>query len=205
MKPGLELPAVIVAGLATSCGKTLLCAQLIGLLADCAAIKVTLTDHQTTITDRPDAIREPGKDTDRMYTAGARPVVWVRATQADLKSAMWAALGRIPPTTRALVVEGTSVIDCLRASLVLFAAPLHVPDDAQIKPYRLEALTRADLVVANTGKVGYPLQPTIGELCARHAVRAPCVEVDFADRDSLVARLAPRFAAAGLPFAATTR
>ena len=100
---------ITISGSSSGVGKTVLARLLIAGLPGFAAIKVTNTGNDvfTSVTDNPDTINEPGKDTALMKEAGAHPVVWVRCGQRDMGDCLTYAFNLVG-TPRGVIVEGNS-------------------------------------------------------------------------------------------------
>jgi hypothetical protein len=138
---------ITISGSTSGIGKTTLATLLIAGLPGFAAIKVTNTgsDVYTSVTDDPDTINEPGKDTALMRAAGAHPVVWVRCGQRDMGDCLTYAFNLIG-TPRGVVVEGNSPARMLKPDLAFFVTGT---DLSGMKPGARDVMERADVVVVN--------------------------------------------------------
>lgn len=74
------------------------------------------------IISKPSIIGQIGKDTQRMKAAGAKKVLWLKAKPSGLKKGLKTALGMFK-NTKALVIEGTSVLKHLKPDFKVFIRP----------------------------------------------------------------------------------
>ena len=140
------MKVITVSGAHKGVGKTLLTELLLRNLTGFAAIKITMTDLQTSVTDDEEEVMIPGKDTFRMKRSGAEKVVWVKATEESLQEAMEHALGMVGKP-KGLLIEGNSILWYLNPEIAFF-----VIDDSTIdsmKQSRVSALKKADACVIN--------------------------------------------------------
>ncbi len=91
----LPCPTIVVSGLRSGIGKTLLAERLVRVARPAAAIKVTIHTGPPAVIDDPAVLAVPGKDTDRLYRSGARPVLWIRSSEHDLEQSLRDALSRV--------------------------------------------------------------------------------------------------------------
>lgn len=145
---------ITISGSSSGVGKTVLARLLIAGLPGFAAIKVTNTgsDVFTAVTDNPDTINEPGKDTALMKAAGAHPVVWVRCGQRDMGDCLTYAFNLVG-TPKGVIIEGNSPARMLKPDAAFFVAG---PDLKDMKPGALEVLKKADVVVVNVEEPAVP-------------------------------------------------
>jgi Ni2+-binding GTPase involved in maturation of urease and hydrogenase len=148
-----EMKVVTVSGAHKGVGKTALTELLLQRLPGFAAIKITINDLYTSVSDEEKEIMVDGKDTFRMKKSGAHKVVWVKTTEHSLPGAMEEALSMIG-TPRGLLIEGNSILNHITPTVAFF-----VIDDAtgQMKPSRINALKKADLCIINQ-KNGAPVK-----------------------------------------------
>jgi len=136
---------ITVSGSKSGVGKTTLAVLLLSRLPGYAAIKVTATDFFVSVTDDPEKVDVPGKDTALMKQAGAGPVVWVQSPPEDLSEALSYALN-LAGDVKGVVVEGNSPLRLIKPDAAFFVTGA---DLADAKPGALEILARADIVVVN--------------------------------------------------------
>jgi len=158
MKP----PLVVIGGVHKGAGKTTLACHLLTRFTGWGALKVTTT-HEGTICPvdaacttcgevrgpfevvaDPQVLGMPGTDTWKLARAGARRVVWLRATAAHLAAGLEEALAGFSDLP-GVVVEGTNAARYLDAIYLLAARP----PVRKIKPSARETAARADLPVLN--------------------------------------------------------
>ena len=136
---------ITISGSHSGVGKTTLAALIISRLPGFAAVKVSPSDLFTSVTDEPNVISEPGKDTALMRDAGADPVVWVRSTPEELPESLSQAL-TLCGNARGAVVEGNGPARLIKPDLAFFVVGLSLED---AKPGALDVLAKADVVVVN--------------------------------------------------------
>jgi molybdopterin-guanine dinucleotide biosynthesis protein len=158
----MQPPIVVVGGVHKGAGKTTVACHLLGQLAGWGALKVTTT-HEGTICPvdaacttcgevkgpfevvvDPGILWTPGTDTWKLARAGARRVVWLRATAVGLEAGLVGALARLDDLP-GVVVEGTNAARYLDGIYVLAARP----PVRKIKPSARDTAALADLTVLN--------------------------------------------------------
>ena len=146
------MKVITVSGAHKGVGKTMLTELLLRNISGFAAIKITMTDLQTRVTDDEEEIMIPERDTFRMKKSGAEKVVWVKSTEQSLPEAMEHALS-MTGHHKGLLIEGNSILKYVNPHLAFF-----VIDDTieSMKPSRINALKKADVCVINQ-KNGAPL------------------------------------------------
>lgn len=145
MFPGVLMRLITVSGSHSGVGKTTLAVLLISRLPGYGAVKVSTTEFFTSVTDDPEKISEPGKDTALMKEAGAAHVVWARCTPDELSDCLSYALNLLGDVAGA-VIEGNSPARFLKPDAAFFVTG---GDVASAKPSALEVLAGADVVVVN--------------------------------------------------------
>jgi predicted GTPase len=109
-------------------------------------IKASSGGMYTAVTDAPDIINEPGKDTSKMVESGAANAVLINASREDMEDALSQAMvlaGNAP----GVVVEGNSAcMSMADTDLFIFVIG---PAPYMLKPGSEHALARADAVIIN--------------------------------------------------------
>jgi molybdopterin-guanine dinucleotide biosynthesis protein len=139
------MKVITISGAHRGVGKTALSELLLQNLSGFAAIKITMSDVYTSVSDNEEEIMVPEKDTFRMKQSGAEKVVWVRTTEKFLPEAMEQAL-RIIGNPKGLLIEGNSVLKHLNPTIAFFIIDNTVK---QMKPSRINALKKADVCIIN--------------------------------------------------------
>ena len=143
--------APIILGVGADCsgaGKTTLICRLLQRLDGWGAIKCTSSGLYTSVSDDPQTLNQPGKDTALMAQAGAAEVLWVSATPGEMAETVSVAAGRLSHL-RGIVVEGNSAIEVLRPDVIIFIAS--GLDGGRHKPSAARVLGMADVVVYRKG------------------------------------------------------
>jgi len=141
-------------------GKTSLACALLPHLPRFAAIKVTIQDLGTKVTDEEGEIMVPGKDSYRLKMSGASKVVWVQSSEEELSEAMgfaWSMIGEVEGT----IIEGNSILEHVKPDLTFFVVDREMD---VLKPSRVSALKKANVVVINKkveGLEGKNIEKTI--------------------------------------------
>jgi len=136
---------ITVSGARSGVGKTTLALLLIRKLPGYAAIKVTISDLFTSVTDDPATISEEGKDTALMKSAGADPVVWVQCPPSELMDSLTYAFN-LAGNAAGVLIEGNSPVRLIKPSLSFFVTGA---DISEVKPDAADVLAKADVVVVN--------------------------------------------------------
>jgi len=177
----LDKKTLTVSGLYPGIGKTLFSEHIISLVPDIAALKITMTDGITRVTDDEQSIMVTGKDTFRLKSSGAKKVVWVKARKEDLESAVRQAIARIPDSKK-ILFEGNSILSCFQPVLAFFLCDKTFTSLQNIKPSRLESLEKADIIVYNIrDKQDTGLSAT-KKICSSLNSSAPVIPVCCSDR-----------------------
>jgi hypothetical protein len=181
---------IAVAGACSRAGKTAAAVSVLHALppATAAALKFTTTDDvfercprgapcvvcdidvPYRIVEDEAVLREAGTDTDRLWQAGARCVVWTIAKRGSAQAAWAATASRMD--TGPLVIEGSTIVDLARPDLLLFVVhPFLSP--ARWKPTTADLLHRADIVVVNlpSGESRAPSAEVMQPLGGRNDIR----------------------------------
>jgi len=131
-------------------GKTSLACALLPHLPHFGAIKITIQDLGTKVSDTDEEILVPGKDTYRLKTSGASKVVWVQSSEEELSEAMgfaWNMIGEVEGT----LIEGNSILEHVNPNLTFFVVDREITG---LKPSRISALKKANVVVINKKEEG---------------------------------------------------
>ena len=145
--PG-DMKVVTVSGAQKGVGKTALAEILLNNLPGFAAIKITMNDLYTSVSDDEKDIMFPDTDTFRMKKSGAEKVVWVKATDGLLQDAMEQAFGKIS-NYKGVLIEGNSILEYVNPTLAFFVINGSID---HMKPSRIRALKKADICVVNQKK-----------------------------------------------------
>ncbi len=148
MTPFPEFKTITVSGLHPKVGKTLLACQIISLLRNAGAIKITMYEGETAVIYDEDLIMTEGTDTFRLKSSGAEKVVWIKTDESSLKQAFFQATTLLKGYKN-LVIEGNSVLKYFDPETAVFISDETVTDNSKIKHSRTEALLKADLIVFN--------------------------------------------------------
>jgi len=188
---------VTVSGLHSNIGKTLLAEHLISLRPGCAALKISITDNFTRVTDDEAVIMVAGKDTCRLKQSGAGIVVWVQSRAADLEIALGQAARRVRGYPLVLA-EGNSILDLLTPDLSFFVCDSRIVAARDIKPNRLMALARADIIISNLRCRRRAEDEATARACRDLNQRAAFYAIDLADQQATRALVRPLLHKAGL-------
>jgi molybdopterin-guanine dinucleotide biosynthesis protein len=139
---------ITVSGLYSGIGKTTLSECIVAIVPAIAAIKITINDYITEISENDSSIMVEGKDTWRLKTSGAGKVIWIQSTEANLHNALPDALDRAAGFASVLI-EGNSVLRYIKPDIGIFLCDERILDARALKPSRLEALKKADVVINN--------------------------------------------------------
>ncbi|MCB9895549.1 MAG: hypothetical protein H6839_13965 [Planctomycetes bacterium] len=169
---------IIITAPSANCGKTELACRLIAGLKDAQALKITRFHREShcpvhgvdeqgedncdgcapapagfELVDDPEALRTPGKDSDRMIQAGAEPVLWLRAAPHVFEYALTASLKRFD-MNRPMVLEGNSAatVSGLAGTVIL----LWPQKTRGVKASVMPALKRTDVLVLVEAADGPP-------------------------------------------------
>ena len=140
-----DMKVVTVSGAQKGVGKTALAEILLKNLPGFAAIKITMTDLYTSVSEDERDIMIPDTDTFRMKKSGAEKVVWIKATEKLLQDAMEQALGKIS-NHKGVLIEGNSILEYINPTLAFFVVNSSIDN---MKPSRIRALKKADICVIN--------------------------------------------------------
>jgi LAO/AO transport system kinase len=146
-----------IGGAHSSCGKTTLASAIIKYLAEggpfvplgakprIAAIKYTKEAVCSSIIEDDAALHEKGKDTDRLFSAGACKVLWIKSTAESLDQMLPAALARLAGF-ECIVIEGNSAVELAESDIVIFITGRR-DETAKASGARLSGM--ADIIVSN--------------------------------------------------------
>lgn len=152
------MKVITVSGAQKGVGKTALAEILLSNLPGFAAIKITMTDLYTSVSEDENDIMSPDTDTYRMRIHGAEKVIWVQSTGDRLRDAMEQALQKIR-NHKGVLIEGNSMLEFINPTLAFFVVMGSIDS---MKPSRIRALTKADICVINQ-KQGSSFNDTIPE------------------------------------------
>lgn len=185
---------IVITGPSANTGKTELACRLVAALGDAQALKITrfhreshcpvhgVDAHGDDNCDGCDEspagfelvsdearLRVPGKDTQRLLEAGARPALWLRAAPHVFEYALLAAMKHFDPA-RPLVIEGNSAANV--ASFDARVVLLWPAKSRGVKDSVLAALKRCeDLLLVEEEGQPKVLPVSLREACAKAGVR----------------------------------
>lgn len=151
---------ITVSGAHSGVGKTQVAEMLLKKLKDWSALKITLTHREGacpvhkdckacdelhsdfSIIGKKDIIEAKGKDTQRLKSAGAKEVLWLRVKPKALENGIKKAISLFKKT-KGLIIESNSALKYLKPDLALFVKR----KDSILKPSAKEILKRIDLVI----------------------------------------------------------
>lgn len=154
-----SIKIITVSGSYSGVGKTRLVTDLLKQLKGWSALKVTvsykgpcgrgspcgacdeLQDKFSIVTDE-DIISENAKDTRKFKDAGAKEVLWLKATPQGLKEGVKEALSKVKKA-KGLIIEGTMILKYIKPHLAVFI----VGKDRKIKPSAKIAFKKADVIL----------------------------------------------------------
>lgn len=150
---------ITISGSRSGVGKTKVAERLLKGLKGWSALKVTVL-HQGlcprgkncgacndlssafSIISNKDVIEQKGKDTQRLKSAGAKKVLWLKAHPAGLKQGLKKALSKFK-RSKGLIIEGTSILKYLKPDLAILVDDKTLPWKNSAK----EILNKVDLVL----------------------------------------------------------
>jgi len=153
------------------------------VLPHAAAVKVTMHDGFTTVTDDASMIMVEGKDTWRLKQHGAEKVVWITAQERDLEEALhqaWCILAE----WNTIVIEGNSILRFLTPDLAFFVCDEALLS-AGIKQSRIEAMKKAHLIIHNLRENRPPHSSDVERACRKINGAALFVEVCLTDSEKV--------------------
>lgn len=151
---------ITVSGAHSGVGKTKVAELLLKKLKDWSALKITVTHRQGicpvhkdchtcdelhsdfSVIGNKDIIEAKGKDTQRLKTAGAKEVLWLKSKPEALKKGIHKAISLFK-NTRGLVIESNSALKYLKPDLAIFVKR----KDSILKPSAKKILEKADLAI----------------------------------------------------------
>ena len=132
-------------------------------------------------------LEQPGTDTERLGSAGARRVIWAIARQSAVETA-WAAVKATLGDASHVVMEGTTIVDLARPDIHLFVVhPFLSP--ARWKPLQARFVRAADAVVVN--RPSGETRPASPDVLASLAALGAGPDVRVADVSLPLAEWAP--------------
>lgn len=185
---------IVITGPSANTGKTELACRLVAALGDAQALKITRFHREShcpvhgvdehgddncdgceespsgfeLVTDEA-RLNAPGKDTQRLAAAGAKPALWLRAAPHVFEYALQAALKQFD-LARPLVIEGNSAanVDDFQARVVL----IWPSKSRGVKGSVLAALKRcSDLLLVEDAGEGRVWPESLLTACAKAGVR----------------------------------
>jgi len=160
------LKKIVISGSRSNIGKTLLAEKMLHSLTGWAALKVTVSRrdelrcprrHQRCrvcseikgdfeiIKDKK-TINQEGTDTSRLKKAGAKKVIWLKATLGGLKEGLRKSLLELKDA-KGLIIEGTSVLKKINPDFTIYMRD----NSTHFKKSAKEAQRKADIIIDVTG------------------------------------------------------
>lgn len=151
---------ITVSGAHSGVGKTKVAEILLRVLKGWSALKVTVThrkgqcpvhkdchtcdelDSDFSIIRNKDIIEQEGKDTQRLKSAGAKKVLWLKAKPEALERGIKKVLASLKEE-KGLIIESNSVLKYLQSDL----AVLVKNRNSVLKPSAKEIFNKVDLVI----------------------------------------------------------
>jgi Ni2+-binding GTPase involved in maturation of urease and hydrogenase len=171
---------VTVSGLYSGVGKTLLAEYITSMVNDIAAIKITINDFFTLVTDDEKSIMVEGKDTFRLKSRGAKKVVWVRSKEEDIEEAVQQALYLINDCKK-ILVEGNSILNYMTPDLAIFVCDEKLSNINKLKPSRLTALKKADIIINNIRDDSATNRSAVEKVCKKVNKKIPFISLNLKD------------------------
>lgn len=172
---------ITVSGLYSGIGKTLLSEHIISMVNDIAAIKITIDHLDPLITDDKQSIMVDGKDTFRLKTKGAKRVVWIRTKEEEIESSVQQALTLIHDCTKVLI-EGNSILNYMTPELAIFLCDEKLMTITNMKPTRLTAITKADIIINNIRSMTGSNDKTVEKECRKINRKASFISLNIKDK-----------------------
>jgi len=151
---------IVVSGARSGIGKTLFAQELLLRLKNWSALKITIK-HKSACPRKENScgvchelskdfeivrdkkvIAKEGTDSARLLQAGAKKVLWLKATKEGLGKGLKKALSALRPT-KGVIIESTSVLKYINPDLIIYL------QDKQktIRPEAKKAKKKADLII----------------------------------------------------------
>jgi molybdopterin-guanine dinucleotide biosynthesis protein len=119
------------------------------------AIKYTKTAIYCSIIDTPDILNQKGKDTRRLFDAGAEEVLWVQSPSEEISEVLPLAVNRLSHL-KGIIIEGNSAIEFSKPDIVIF---IFGKDDKPLKKSAINILSMADIITfQHKPSVGLPVK-----------------------------------------------
>lgn len=179
---------VTVSGLYSGVGKTLLAEYITSMVNDIAAIKITINDFFTLVTDDEKSIMVEGKDTFRLKSRGAKKVVWVRSKEEDIEEAVQQALYLINDCKK-ILVEGSSILNYMTPDLAIFVCDEKLDNISNLKSSRLTALKKADIIINNIRNDSATNHNAVEKVCKEINKNIPFISLNLKDGSSVLQTL----------------
>ncbi|MEI6127870.1 MAG: hypothetical protein WCQ99_15090 [Pseudomonadota bacterium] len=170
---------ITVSGLYSGIGKTMLSEYILSTVRGIAAVKITMTDGTTLVSDEEAAIMVEGKDTFRFKARGAQKVVWIRSTEDTLKKALQEALALLGDYQK-ILLEGNSLLSLMTPCLAVFLCDEKIIG-GPIKPGRVTALKKADIIFHNIRSTHKEARQEVEAFCKKINQKARVIPVNIQD------------------------
>ncbi|MCQ9207816.1 MAG: hypothetical protein NG712_00290 [Omnitrophica bacterium] len=153
---------IVISGSRSNIGKTLLAEKMLHSLTDWAALKVTVSRQgelrcprrhgrcrvcseikgDFEIIKDKKIINQKGTDTSRLKKAGAKKVIWLKATLGGLKEGLRKSLLELEDA-KGLIIEGTSVLRKIKPDFTIYMRD----KTTHLKKSAKEAERKADIII----------------------------------------------------------
>jgi hypothetical protein len=110
-----------------------------------AAIKISIENIFTVVTDDEKQLMIRNKDTFRLKSKGAKKVAWIRSTRENLADALGKAF-LLMENYNNILIEGNSILNHLTPDLVFFVFGGELK---KMKPGAVDILQKADIIINN--------------------------------------------------------
>ena len=171
---------VTVSGLYSGVGKTLLAEYIVSIINNIAAIKITINDFFTLVTDDEKSIMVEGKDTFRLRSQGAKKVVWVRSKEDDIEDAIKQAIHLINDCKK-ILVEGSSILNYMTPDLAIFVCDEKLDNISNLKSSRLTSLKKADIIINNIRDDSVTNHNAVEKVCKEINKNIPFISLNLKD------------------------
>lgn len=133
-----------IAGAYSGVGKTTVACRLLETLHGWGAVKYTHSLVVTALVEEDSHVSKNEKDTQRLISAGARHVMWIKSPRFKLKPLINEAIDRLSHCN-GIIIEGNSAVRLIVPDLTVF-----VSDGNHIKKSAKDILAMTDIIAYKT-------------------------------------------------------